>query len=706
MCNETINIRIQNCNNIKEANLTISKEHLNIKYAMNGTGKSSIANLLNLNSRNEDLSHFTPFGSDDEPQVELSEDFSNIHMFNEEYVNSVVFIESEVISNSFEVFIKTDEYERRQQILDERIKELKVDIGENEDIKEMLRVFQEVSSKIVLNTKGDDVKKTPFVKSILAKENVYNVPKELNKFKTFFENEDHNIDWIDWKNKGVNYDEICGCPFCANELPESYSAEKEKFKEKYKKASVKHIKDILSYFEKLDLYINEDKKVVLNNCVKTNTDEGDVKITLTKFVQELRFLKSKLESVVSFNSFSIKNDEISKLDEHVTSLKINKAMIDIFNSDGSNKIINDIDSKIDGLLADVEELKKEMGALKGFISSASRNAINDINDFLKQAGINYEIDIIHKSQNESTTILKYKCNEGLVEVEEISRHLSWGERNAFALVLFMHQAISDGADLIVLDDPVSSFDINKKYAIIHRLFRNSKDKSFYRKTVLLLTHDFEPVIDFLVNSKPTGGFVSSVYLRNDKGELSEGLIEGADIKSLIEMLRENAKDEDMNEIFRVVFLRKYIEHTKEGEDANLAYNIISSLVHGKNIPDIKISESETIQFSAEQITSGTSYIQNFIPRFNYSTLITDKFNDDYLLNVYTTETNNYLKMMAFRVYVEISDLRNRLNDDILLKFIDEVYHIENDYVYYLDFLKFDTVPSHIIESCDKFLGDD
>lgn len=56
------------------------------------------------------------------------------------------------------------------------------------------------------------------------------------------------------------------------------------------------------------------------------------------------------------------------------------------------------------------------------------------------------------------------------------------------------------ADLIILDDPISSFDSNKKYAILHRMFKNvgKKDVSLVGKTVLLLTHDFEPITDFIV----------------------------------------------------------------------------------------------------------------------------------------------------------------------------------------------------------------
>ena len=60
----------------------------------------------------------------------------------------------------------------------------------------------------------------------------------------------------------------------------------------------------------------------------------------------------------------------------------------------------------------------------------------------------------------------------------------------------MFQAISENADLIVLDDPITAFEKDKKFAIIRRLFDNKKD-SFKGKTVLMLTHEIQPVIDYI-----------------------------------------------------------------------------------------------------------------------------------------------------------------------------------------------------------------
>lgn len=70
-------------------------------------------------------------------------------------------------------------------------------------------------------------------------------------------------------------------------------------------------------------------------------------------------------------------------------------------------------------------------------------------------------------------------------IEAATRHLSYGEKNAFALVLFMYQVLSEKPDLVVLDDPISSFDKNKKFAILHELFRGKA--SLRGRTTLMLT---------------------------------------------------------------------------------------------------------------------------------------------------------------------------------------------------------------------------
>lgn len=59
---------------------------------------------------------------------------------------------------------------------------------------------------------------TGAMKSLLSKQNIYNIPSELEEFRPFFGNNDINIPWIDWRNKGDDYDIGDNCPYCSEKF--------------------------------------------------------------------------------------------------------------------------------------------------------------------------------------------------------------------------------------------------------------------------------------------------------------------------------------------------------------------------------------------------------------------------------------------------------------------------------------------------------
>ncbi len=51
------------------------------------------------------------------------------------------------------------------------------------------------------------------------------------------------------------------------------------------------------------------------------------------------------------------------------------------------------------------------------------------------------------------------------------------------------------------DDPISSFDKNKKFAILEMLFYRDSSECLKNQMLLMLTHDVEPIIDTLKSVK-------------------------------------------------------------------------------------------------------------------------------------------------------------------------------------------------------------
>jgi hypothetical protein len=176
----------------------------------------------------------------------------------------------------------------------------------------------------------------------------------------------------------------------------------------------------------------------------------------------------------------------------------------------------------------------------------------------------------------------------------------------------------------------------------------------------------------------------------------------SDVNSWITLLKNYAKNEAVCIINRLAFLRKYTELINDIENVDYAYQIISSLQHGYLSPKIKNGDNleEMPQLSNKQ---GVAFIKDYIIDFDYDSILSNTSNSQKVVQWYKRQTNNYFKLQVFRCYLEINDKRNQIKDDNLLKYIDETYHIENDYIYFLDLEKFEIVPDHIIKECDAFL---
>ena len=76
---------------------------------------------------------------------------------------------------------------------------------------------------------------------------------------------------------------------------------------------------------------------------------------------------------------------------------------------------------------------------------------------------------------------------------------------------------------------------------------------------------------------------------------------------------------------------------------------------------------------------------------------------------YAVETSAYIKMLILRAYTEQdSEARERLRNynDVLRKYVDETYHIENDYLYSLDVRHFNIVPDNYIADAERYVADE
>ncbi len=373
----------------------------------------------------------------------------------------------------------------------------------------------------------------------------------------------------------------------------------------------------------------------------------------------------------------------------IEELKIKLSLVPELNSTDTQAIINPLNSSLDTLLEKASELQGKIKKQKQQVAKNISIYKTEINGFLQFAGYKYTIEI---EEIEQEYKLKLRHHDLSISVQKGNQHLSYGEKNAFALMLFMYDCLSKNPDLIILDDPISSFDKNKKFAIIEKLFRGAK--SLRGRTVLMLTHDIDPIIDILKilpgNFDPLP--VAS-FLKSRSGVIEEIVIIKDDLMTFAQICKENI-DTNSEIIVKLIYLRRYYEVL---DDKGEEYQLLANLFHEREIPTKNINGS-TVNMSTEEIDNATDAIKQEIDDFDYIVhleIIKDK---DSLKVIYNACQSDYEKLQLFRM---ISDSRHPSN--VIQKYINETYHIENEYVSQLNPTKYEMIPEFIVKECDSFM---
>lgn len=708
-------IIISNCNNIATVEVPIHDNTLNIFFGQNGTGKSTIAQVIAESTKpRPDFKRFIPYGMVSELKPAISEHpYHSVAIFNAEYIKSYTYQQKSLHQNAFDVFIRTKEYEESKDKADAALASIRGQLFDDEEISNMRKQIGELLNTVKLNGTGNIDRRGAGKKVVDEGMGAYfNPPQELQELSPFF------VDalvapWADWRLQGMErYGTMGVCPYCAHEDDTHSQSITNAFKKSFDKQSVAFASNIKKAIDGLEGYIAPLKASELLGYFGTTENADAFEVSLTKLVTEAQYLHNKLLAINNFNITSIDRDQIGALDDILGKMQIEaNACGDYFSAEKTVEVIEKVNQKIRGLREKVNELRAIIGKSKKQLETAIKDRENDINEVLSIAGFPYLFHLSIEGDAAASAYIEYRLQDGSgSEHKAPAEGLSWGERHAFALVMFMFDAISKNTDLIVLDDPISSFDSNKKYALMHRLFMaGSRGNSLYQKTVLLLTHDLQPVIDYvqvggrIMNSNS----VAAYYAQNVNGiiQLSQ-ICKNADILSCVILMSELAKDDSVDIAVRVSALRKYIENTVAQLEYDMAYHILSSLIHGREQPSK--DQAGEVLLSIDERNDGLSFIRGFIPNFDYA-LVYDKCQPEKLLSRLDGETNYYEKIVMLRLYSERKlEFRTLLyqNHEVLRKYLDETFHIENDYMYMLDIRKHNIVPRFIQVAADSVIAEE
>ena len=282
-----------------------------------------------------------------------------------------------------------------------------------------------------------------------------------------------------------------------------------------------------------------DCKNIIIDAIKTGN--------LQKFHQMIQLIKSYLE---------------------IFETELNNYFYNLFKNDGVIALISEYKS----LIKDVPPIEDEdMIFIQEFVSNALGR------------------EVILKRDNEN---LKLKLDEAEICGNE-DLHLSNGEQNFISLTFEFLKAKKKSEKIIVLDDPISSFDSIFKNKIAFCII-----KFLMGKDLLILTHNMDllRLLEYQLNKS------YSLYLLNNSDKSVNGFIEVSklekdkllNIDSLIRLFRGNKK-EDIHDYIKnekefiislIPFMRGYANIVGDSE----SYKKLSKVMHGYESRKINVTK--------------------------------------------------------------------------------------------------------------------
>jgi len=689
-------ITIENCNSIEKATISLRSSSLNIKYGPNGLGKSTIAQALTLRAEGDEaLEKLTPFKyrallDGPRPRVTGADSIKSVLTFDDTYVAQFVFQQDEVLKNSFEIFINTEEYKQGLLEIEEMFESLKNTFVEQSEFRDALKDFTELRDAFSITKAGALAKTSKAFKALTVGGKLTNIPEALQGYEGFLHGDDP-AGWITWQSKGKAYLELSeNCPFCAVVDVDKVTAGQ--VSKEYESTAVRHMAALKGTIDKLGQYFEPGFLEQLEELTTTLTSlTAEQSSLLVSMRSNIETLLNKLTSLQSLSFHSLRDED--NVAEVLGNLKINLPLLHSLNSEATRAVVELINGKLDEVVTQIGGIKGRVGKQKTRVARIIKKNQDEINAFLSSAGYRYAVRI-EEDGSSYRMLLEHQDAPG--HLGSAANHLSYGEKNAFALVLFMHHVQSVRPDLVVLDDPVSSFDKTKKFAIIHQLFRGSD--SLRGVTSLLLTHDIEPAID-IVRASTAGRFKAAKpvvnFLVGRAGTVTEIPVESQDITTFSQVCEENIASA-AEPVVKCIYLRRLFEvHGHRG----VAYELLSNLVHLRDVPIVKVGTPEEAVLDKSSIATATRHVQDYIFDFDYHKLLSEIKNLDYLKARFDATSVGYEKVQLFRIMLAQDPTLK--GDDVFTKFVNESYHIENEYVMQLNPRKFDAVPEYVIAACTE-----
>ena len=103
--------------------------------------------------------------------------------------------------------------------------------------------------------------------------------------------------------------------------------------------------------------------------------------------------------------------------------------------------------------------------------------------------------------------------------------------------------------------------------------------------------------------------------------------------------------------------------------------------------------------TAQEKQSAEEKIGIQITGFNYDSLLAQVCDDSTMVEKFNSSGAGYDKLQLFRI------IKGKHKNNVIAKFVNETYHIENEYVMQLNPREFESVPEYVINECERLLAE-
>lgn len=678
-------ILLENVGSIKNGEVEIVAGCLNIKYAANGTGKSSIAGFLKASiEEQEDIKkRFVPFGTTETPQLSFEGGaIKTCLVFDEDYIERFLFLDDDRITDALRLVKMSPDLTKAIDRYDAALADLKASTQDLR-LREFVDRAEKVHSLFSTTEKGELRKGSKLVKATAngcnvlraTDQNLQSLAKQIESAEA--------ADWRKWWVDGAKY-KTDKCPFCGQPLSDDFARIQNALESLFGQIDAK--KNVETRRALTSVAADLSEHAAIDELLATTSvpTESQYKTAVKELLIHIE-VANKIDSAARFSPLDFRRQSLDKTIEKLDATKVDLSVL----TDGPIKdAFAAYNQRIDDLLAHATNLTEIVKDYDSQLSKLIGRFMTFINEYLRRCGIPYSFKLIQEGENKIRAVLE--SGEALVP----GGCLSYGERNCLCFALFMLEVSQTNPDLIILDDPISSFDAGKRFSMFSLAY-GPKPFSLKEKTVVLFTHDATPLIDFVKRtSKGVGNRVKGWKMINVNGRLQERRILPEDIDSMIAIEKHLASDTSKILPSRLVHARRYFEAV--GDESH-AYDVISSLFHDKPAPDRSIGHGQHALLTDAEICEAFSSLADLSIVGDYSSL-RQKLSDQELCVQYKT-ASSYGKMAIARLLL----IRKPSGGNVGEPFdhiLDALFHIEQETLFSCAHFAEESIPPFIVDYVD------